>query len=101
MPRGYHVLCASLQIAQPPQRTDDPMADLLDHVSCSAGADGGDVGIRGGLGGDKPRLAALVGAIHIDSLKEDHVEMQIAIEGTPKTLHKRDRPWLDLGAWAA
>ena len=66
------------------------MADLLDH--------GGDVGIGGRLACDKARLEALVGAIEIDPLKEDAMEMEIQIDGTAETLDKGDRPRLDLGS---
>jgi hypothetical protein len=45
------------------------MADRLDHR--------GDVGIAGRLALEKARLAALVGAIQIDALEEDAMEMEI------------------------
>ena len=45
------------------------MADLLDH--------GGDVGIAGRLGFDKPGLEPLIGAIEIDPFEEDAMEMDI------------------------
>ena len=48
------------------------MADLLDH--------GGDVGIAGRLGFDKPGLEPLIGAIEIDPFEEDAMEMDIGIE---------------------
>src|SRR5215472_4230310 len=67
------------------------MADFLQHV--------GHVGIAGRLAREKARLEVLVGAIEIDPLEEDAMEMEIEIEGTPKTLDKRDRPWVDLVAW--
>src|SRR5919109_960600 len=71
--------------------TDDAMADFLKHV-CH-------VGIAGRLAREKAGLAARLGAIEVDALKKDTMEMEIEIEGTPKTLHKRDRPWLDLVSW--
>ena len=40
----------------------------------------GNVGIAGRLALDKARLEALVGAIEIDTLKEDHMIMHIEIE---------------------
>ena len=67
---------------------DDAPADLLDH--------GGDVGIRGRLAREKARRAALVGAIEIDPLKEDHMKMEIQIDGTAESLDKGDRSRLDL-----
>jgi hypothetical protein len=45
------------------------MADHLDHR--------GDVGIAGRLALEKARRAALVGAIQIDALEEDAMEMEI------------------------
>jgi hypothetical protein len=47
------------------------MADLLDHVSCSAGADVCDVGVGRWLDREKAWLEPLGGAIQIDPLKED------------------------------
>jgi hypothetical protein len=60
---------ARLQVSQPTQSADDPLADLLGH--------GGDVGIAGRLGFDKPGLEVLVGAIQIDPFKEDTMIMEI------------------------
>jgi hypothetical protein len=62
--------------------TDDPMADFLKHV-CH-------IGIAGRVDREKAGLEALVGAIEIDPLEEDTMKMEIEIEGTPKTLKKRD-----------
>jgi hypothetical protein len=52
------------------QRTDEAPSDRLDHVSCSAGADGGDVSIRGGLALNKARREVGLGAIEIDPLSQ-------------------------------
>src|SRR5262249_57451304 len=59
----------------------------------------GRVGIAGRLALEKAGRAALVGAIEIDPVEEDTMKMEIELEGTAKTLHKRDRPWVDLVAW--
>jgi hypothetical protein len=67
------------------------MADFLKHV-CH-------IGIAGRLAREKAGLAPLVGAIEVDPLQEDAMEMKVQIEGTPKTLNKRDRPWLELVSW--
>ena len=45
----------------------------------------------------KPRLEALGGAIDKDALEEDHMEMEIRIDGPAKALHKCDRAGLDGG----
>jgi hypothetical protein len=50
---------------------NDPVADLLDH--------GGDVSIAGRLTRDKPGLEARLGAIEVDALKEDAMEMEVQI----------------------
>jgi hypothetical protein len=47
------------------------MTDLLDY--------GGDVGIAGGLTREKARREALVGAIEIDPIEEDAMEMEIGV----------------------
>ena len=70
MPCGHGAIDTRLQVSQPPQRADNPMADLLDHVSCSAGADIGDVGIAGWIALEKARLEALVGTIEIDPFRK-------------------------------
>jgi hypothetical protein len=67
---GHDGINSRLQISQPTQCADDPPADLLDHVSCSAGADVGDVGIGGRLDLDEARLEACLGAIEVDSLQK-------------------------------
>jgi hypothetical protein len=56
------------------------MADLLDHVSCSAGADVGDVGVGRGLDREKAWLAPLVGAIQIYPFKEDNMITELSRE---------------------
>jgi hypothetical protein len=66
------------------QRTDDPPTNLLEHCR--------NVGIAGWLALEKARLAALVGPIKIDPLKEDDIKMDIYIERTAKALDKRHRP---------
>jgi hypothetical protein len=66
-----------LQVSQVAQLTDDPPTDLLDHVSCSAGADGGDVNVSRWLAWDKTWREALVSAIQIDALKKDDMAMEI------------------------
>jgi hypothetical protein len=48
MPRGHGDIHPRLQVSPPPQRANDPMADLLDHR--------GDVGIAGRLARDEARL---------------------------------------------
>ncbi len=63
MPRGHHVIRASVQIPNLPQRPDDAPTDLLDH--------GGDVGIAGRLACDKARPQSLGRAVHIDACKEN------------------------------
>jgi hypothetical protein len=62
----HGVVDARLQVSQPPQRADDPPTDLLE--------DRGNVRIAGRLDLDKARLAALVGPIKIDPLKEDKMK---------------------------
>jgi hypothetical protein len=91
IPGGHGGVHPCLQIPQPTQRTDDPPTDFLDH--------GGDVGVGRRLTLDKAGLAARLSAIAVDALKKDTMKMEIEIEGTAKTLQKRDRPWLDLVAW--
>src|SRR5262249_3031145 len=66
---GHGSLYACFQIAQPAELPDDPSADLLDHLCY--------LGITGWLDLDEARLEAGLGAIHIDALKEDEVEMEI------------------------
>jgi len=65
IPGGSSCIDFRLQVSQPTQRTDDPPTDLLE--------DRGNVRIAGRLALDKARLAALVGAIEIDPLKEAKV----------------------------
>src|SRR5262249_20767460 len=68
---GHGSLYACVQIAQPAELPDDPSADLLDHLCY--------LGIAGWLDLDEARLEAGLGAIHIDALKEDEVEMEIGV----------------------
>src|SRR6266568_6640500 len=65
------------EVPQRAELADDSMADRLDYR--------GDVGIAGRLALEKARLAALVGAIQIDALEEDAMEMEIEIDGTAET----------------
>src|SRR5215472_12430462 len=69
---------------------DDPPADCL-HDGCH-------VGITGRLARDKPGLVACLGAIEVDALKKEDMKMEMHIEGTAKTLDKRDRPRVDVGS---
>ena len=74
------------------QRADDAPTDLLDHV--------GDVGIGRGRAREKAGFVAFVGAIEKHPLQEKQVIVPIEIEGTAKTLDKRDRAGVDGGALA-
>jgi len=60
---------AHLQVAEVAQLTDDAPTDLLDH--------GRYIGIGGRLALHKVRLEVGLGAIEIDALQEDTMEMQI------------------------
>src|SRR5712691_4505829 len=91
MPRGHGSIATRLQASQVAQLTDDAPTDLLDH--------GGDVGVGRGLDLDEARLEAGLGAIQIDSLKEDTMKMDIQIDGTAEALDKGRRSRLDLGPW--
>src|SRR5262249_4205997 len=91
IPRGHGGVATRFEVAQMAELTDDTMADFL-HDGCH-------VGIAGRLALEKAGLEALVGAIEIDPLEEDTMKMEMEIEGTPKPLHKRDRPWLNLVSW--
>src|SRR5262249_26363897 len=91
IPGGYRSLNARFQISEPTQHTDDAVTELLE--------DRGNVVIAGRGGVDKAGLEASCGAIEVDALHEDAMEMEIHIERTAKTLDKRDRPWLDCGPW--
>jgi hypothetical protein len=73
------------------QFADDAPTDVLDH--------GRNIGIGGRLDLDEARLEAGLGAIQIDSLKEDEVEMEVEIDGAAKALDKGDRSRLDLLPW--
>src|SRR5205823_4741317 len=68
---------ARLQVSQPTQHADDPPAALLDHVSCSAGADGGDVRVGRWLTLHKTWLEVLVTAIEIYPLKKNAMIMEV------------------------
>src|SRR5215468_9689284 len=68
---------------------DAAPTDFLDH--------GRNIGISGRLDLDEAQREAGLGAIQIDSLKEDEVEMEIEIEGTAETLDKGHRSRLDVG----
>src|SRR5262249_12654296 len=57
------------------------------------------IGIGGRLALHKARLEVGLGAIQIDALQEDTVEMKIQIDRTAKTLDKGHRPRLNLGPW--
>jgi hypothetical protein len=89
IPRGHGGAETRFQVSQVAQLTDDPPADLLEDCR--------NVSIGGRLPLDKPGLEPLVGAIQRDPLKEDHMKMEFHIDGTAKTLDKRDRPRLDFG----
>src|SRR4030095_13381074 len=68
---------------------DDPPTDLLDHL-CDVS-----VGRRCGLG--KAGLEGRSGAVPIDPLYGDAMEMEGHIDRTAKTLDKRDRARVDGG----
>ena len=76
-----------LQVPKLLQLTDDPLADLLDHL--------GKVGIGRRLSLEKVRREPLGGAIEIDPLEDDEVEREIQIDGTAKAacwgVHSRER----------
>src|SRR5262249_19770036 len=81
IPGGYSSLNARFQISEPTQHTDDAVTELLE--------DRGNVCIAGRCGFDKAGLEASFGAIEVDALHEDAMEMEIHIERTAKTLDKR------------
>ena len=72
IPGGYGGIDSRLQVSQVAQLTDHPPADLLE--------DPGNVRIAGRLDLDETRLEALVGAIEIDTLKEDQMIVHIEIK---------------------
>src|SRR4030095_6237747 len=84
---------ARFQVSQVAQFTDDAPTDVLDH--------GGDVRVGWGLALHKTWLEILVTAIQIDSFKEDAMEMEGEIDGTPETLDKRHRSRLNIGSLKA
>src|SRR5215831_17493309 len=88
IPGGHGGLHARLQVAQPTQRTDDPVTDLLE--------DRGDVDIARWLAREKAGFAPFVGAIEVDPLHKDAMDMEVELERTPKALDKRDRSRVDL-----
>ena len=51
----------------------------------------------GGSPARKRGLRPAVGAIEVDPLQEDAMEMEIQIDRTAKALDKRDRSWVDGG----
>src|SRR5262249_38405602 len=55
------------------------------------------IGIAGRLAREKARFATFVGAIEVDTLQEDAMEMKVHIERTAKALEKGDRPRVDGG----
>jgi hypothetical protein len=67
--RGHSSLNSHLQIFQPAQLTDDPVADLLEDL--------GNVGIARRLDFDKAGLEGCFGTIEVDALKEDDMKMDI------------------------
>ena len=67
---------------------DDPPTDLLE--------DRGNVRIDGWLALEKARLEARRGAIEIDALKNNTMQMDMQIEGAPEALDKRHRSRLYL-----
>jgi hypothetical protein len=60
MPGGHGGIHSRLQISQPPQLVDDPLADLPEDLA--------NVGIAGRLDFDKAGLEARFGTIEIDAL---------------------------------
>jgi hypothetical protein len=82
-------IAARFQVSQVAQCTDDAPTDVLDH--------GHNIDISGRLDLDEARFEAGLGAIQIDSLKEDEVEMEIEIDGAAKALDKGHRSRLDFG----
>src|SRR5262245_8224221 len=87
---GRHRSVAThFEVSQRAELTDDAMADFLNHV-CH-------VGIAGRLDREKAGLEARFGAIEVDALHEDAMEMEIQIDSTAKTLDKCDRSRLDVG----
>src|SRR5262249_7383976 len=74
IPGGYRSLNARLQISEPTQHTDDSVTELLE--------DRGNVRIAGRFGFDKAGLAARFGAIEVDALHEDEMEMEVQIDST-------------------
>src|SRR5438128_7502532 len=71
IPGGHGGIHARLQIAEPTQLTDDAVTDLLE--------DRGNVRIAGRFDFDKAGLAARCGAIEVDTLHEDTMEMEVGV----------------------
>jgi len=85
---GHRSVHVCFQIPQPAQQADHAPTDLLDHRR--------NVGIGGGLTREKAGWATLVSPIKIGPLQEEHVRVQIELEGTAKALDKRDRSCMHL-----
>ena len=69
---GRHCSVATrFQVSQVTELAHDPPTDRLDH--------GGDVGVGRGLTLEKTRRATLVGAIEVDTLHEDAMEMEVGV----------------------
>jgi hypothetical protein len=75
---GHSRIEACLQVSQVVQLMDDSPTDFLDH--------GGDVRVGRWLTLHKPELEARLGAIEVDTLQEDAMEMEVQIDDTAKTL---------------
>jgi len=71
IPGGHRGLHARLQISEPTQLTDDAVTELLE--------DRGNVRIAGRFDCDKAGLAARCGAIEVDALYEDTMEMEVGV----------------------
>ena len=67
---------AGLQIPKLAQLADDAPADFLDDLF--------NVAIRGWRTLDKPWLETLLGAVNIDTLQKNYMEMEMQIERPPK-----------------
>ena len=76
---GFH---ACLQIPQP--------AELADHAATDLLEDRGDVAIGRRRAREKARCVPFVGAIEVDTLHEDAMEMEVRIERTAKALDEGD-----------
>src|SRR5262245_56352556 len=72
IPGDHGSLHVSFQVAQPAERADHPPADFLYHLCY--------IGIAGRLAREKAGFAPFVGAIEVDPLYEDAMEMEVHIE---------------------